>query len=79
MTQVNMFQAKTELSKLINSLEKGEQDSIIIARDGNPVAELKLYYPEDKKIAIGRYNGKYSVPDDIDACNDEVLDMMGGI
>lgn len=27
---------------------------------------------------IGRYNGKYDVPDDIDFCNDEISEMFGG-
>ena len=78
MTQVNMFQAKTDLSKLIRSLEQGEQDVIVIARDGKPVAELKLYYPEHQEIELGRYKGKYHIPDDIDECNDEVLSLLGG-
>ena len=67
MTQVNMFQAKTDLSKLIRSLEQGEQDVIVIARDGKPVAELKLYYPEHQEIELG-----------IDECNDDVFSLLGG-
>ena len=59
MTQVNMFQAKTELSKLILSLENKENDKIIIARDGKPVAVLQLYTPE-KKEEIGKFDGKFS-------------------
>ena len=78
MTQVNMFQAKTELSKLIASLEKKEQDQILIARDGKPVAVLMLYIPEDGKRRLGLFNGKYDIPDDIDACNDDVFNMMSG-
>ncbi len=79
MTQVNMFQAKTDLSKLIVSLENKDEDRIVIARDGNPVAVLTLYTPEPKERALGKYNGKYTLPDDIDACNDEVLSLMGGL
>ena len=79
MTQVNMFQAKTDLSKLIVSLENKDEDKIIIARDGNPVAVLTLYTPEPQERKLGKYNGKYSLPDDIDDCNDEVLSLMGGL
>ncbi|SEF65757.1 Antitoxin Phd_YefM, type II toxin-antitoxin system [Eubacterium ruminantium] len=76
MTQVNMFQAKTELSKLILSLENKENDRIIIARDGKPVAVLQLYTPEKKKVEIGKFDGKYHIPKDIDECNDEILALM---
>ncbi len=78
MTQVNIFQAKTELSKLIVSLENGEQDQIVIARGGKPVAVLKCYEPPKKKRKLGIMNGKYRLPDDLDACNDEVFSLMGG-
>lgn len=78
MTQVNIFQAKTELSKLIASLEKKENDRIIIARDGTPVAVLQLYQPEKKSIELGKFDGKYEIPADIDAGNDEILMLMEG-
>ena len=78
MNQVNIFQAKTDLSRLILSLEKREQDKIIIARDGVPVAMLSLYEPQSKKRLLGKFNGKFSLPDDLDACNDEVLELLGG-
>ena len=77
MTQVNIFKAKTELSKLIGSLERKEEDRIIIARDGTPVALLTLYTPETRRRKLGIFNGKYIIPDDIDECNEEVLDLMG--
>ncbi len=38
---VNMHEAKTNLSKLIKLLEKGED--IVIAKAGNPVAKLVAY------------------------------------
>ena len=77
--QVNMFQAKTELSKLIKSLEDEEHKSIVIARSGQPVAKLTLYdAPESSKRELGKFNGKYHIPKDIDECNDEVLAMMEG-
>jgi prevent-host-death family protein len=38
MRQVNIFEAKTNLSKLVEAVEAGE--TIIIARHGKPVAAL---------------------------------------
>ena len=37
---VNMLEAKTNLSKLIKKLETGEEDKIVLCRDGKPVAWL---------------------------------------
>jgi len=79
MIQVNMFQAKTELSKLIKSLEDEEHKSIVIARNGQPVAKLTLYNSDDAgKLEIGKFSGKYNLPKDIDESNDEVLALMEG-
>lgn len=36
--QVNVHQAKTQLSRLLELVEEGER--VIIARDGEPVAEM---------------------------------------
>ena len=79
MLQVNMFQAKTDLSKLIKSLEDEEHKSIVIARNGKPVAKLTLCDASDTgRIELGKFEGKFHVPDDIDECNDEVLALMEG-
>ena len=40
MKQVNVHEAKTALSELLRLVESGE--SVVIARAGKPVAELKL-------------------------------------
>jgi len=38
MTQVNVQEAKTRLSQLLQAAERGEE--VVIARDGNPIARL---------------------------------------
>ena len=73
MKQVNIFQAKTELSKLIDSLERKEEDHIIIVRDGTPVALLTLYTSEGGRRKLGIFNGKYNIPDDIDEYSTEFI------
>jgi prevent-host-death family protein len=40
MTQVNMLEAKTKLSKLVAAVETGVEREIIIARNGKPVARI---------------------------------------
>lgn len=40
MTTVNMLDAKTNLSRLVEALESGAEQEIIIARNGKPAARL---------------------------------------
>ena len=69
---VNIFQAKTQLSKLIEKVERGEQ--VIIARAGKPVARLTQLEPEKRPIRYGLMKGEIWVADDFDApLPDEVL------
>lgn len=40
MPVVNMLDAKTNLSKLVDAVESGAEDEVIIARNGKPAAKL---------------------------------------
>jgi prevent-host-death family protein len=61
---VNMFEAKTQLSKLVERVERGED--VIIARAGKPVARLTQLKPEKRPIVFGLLKGKLHVSDDFD-------------
>jgi prevent-host-death family protein len=61
---VNIFEAKTQLSKLIGKAESGED--VIIARAGKPVARLTRLEPPKPKIRFGLLKGKIHVADDFD-------------
>lgn len=61
---VNIFQAKTQFSKLVEMAERGED--VIIARAGKPVARLTQLKPEKKPIVFGLMKGKIWVADDFD-------------
>jgi antitoxin (DNA-binding transcriptional repressor) of toxin-antitoxin stability system len=69
MPQVNIFQAKTELSKLISALENGSDDEFIIARNGKPVAKLLKWEEKIAASRIGVAKGKLRMPGDFDADN----------
>jgi prevent-host-death family protein len=56
MTTVTIHKAKTELSKLIERAEKGEE--VIIARGKTPVVRLVPYLPEQPKRGFGSMKGK---------------------
>jgi prevent-host-death family protein len=64
MATVNIFQAKTQLSKLIVQVENGEE--IIIARAGKPVVRLTQLVSEKKPIQFGSLKGKIWIADDFD-------------
>ncbi len=79
MQTVNMLQAKSSLSRLVEAIEQGQKHEIIIARNGRPAAKLVPIdkAPQGKRIGVAK--GKFDVPDAIDAHNEEVARLfMGG-
>ncbi len=46
MTTVNMFEAKTNLSKYVTSVENGTEPFVVISRGGKPVAKIVPYRSE---------------------------------
>jgi len=76
--QVNMLEAKTNLSKLIQVLEKKEAEEITIARNGNPVAKITLIDQKGENKRLNVAKGRYEVPEDFDWCNEEIIEMFEG-
>ena len=74
--QINMLQAKTELSKWVKKLEDGEEDVIILARNGRPAAQLVLVPKIDCAGRIGAAKGKFTVPEDFDEWDAEIEDSF---
>jgi prevent-host-death family protein len=66
MTAVNMHDAKTQFSRLVDRAAAGE--IIIIAKAGNPVARLVPLEPVSAggPRRTGFLAGMYTVPDDFD-------------
>lgn len=65
MTQVNIHEAKTQLSKLLEQVEAGEE--VVIARAGSPVARLIPYHPTVPRRRPGRWRGKVRIAKDFDS------------
>jgi len=61
MPQVNIHDAKTHLSKLIERASQGEE--FIIARAGKPVARLTAIEPVERSRRFGAMRGKSTVDD----------------
>ena len=78
MTVVNMLEAKTNLSKLVEAVESGGESEIIIARNGKPAARLVPLEQKRRGVRLGIAKGKFVVPDDIDRDNDEIAKMFFG-
>lgn len=71
----NMLDAKTRLSALVDLVERGEVEEVLIARDGRPAARLvPLGRP---KIRLGLAKKKLVMPDDTEASDREVLALFG--
>ena len=64
MSQVNIHEAKTHLSRLLSRVQAGEE--IVIARAGRPVARL-VPFDQPALRVLGQDAGLFEVPEDFDA------------
>jgi prevent-host-death family protein len=73
-----MFEAKTNLSRLVEAIATGAEAEIVIARNGRPVARLVpvAVAPADRRLGVAR--GAFVVPDSIDAANEEIERLFHG-
>jgi prevent-host-death family protein len=62
MEKINIHDAKTRLSQLVERAEAGEE--IVIARAGRPVARLAPLAPRGGRRRLGRLDGRFRIPDD---------------
>ena len=78
MKQVNIYEAKTDLSRLVDKASKGE--TFIIAKAGTPLAKLgPIVEEKPKKIKYGLMKGKVKFATDFDdPLPDWVLDAFEG-
>jgi len=78
MRQVNIHEAKTNLSRLIEQAIKGEP--FIIAKSGKPMVTVVAYEPPlDPAARVGFLKGRVEVPDDFDTMGrDEISAMFEG-
>ena len=65
METVNLYEAKTNLSRLVDQANAGEH--IVIAKGGKPMAMLMPLTAKKRTIRYGLMKGQFEVPDDFDA------------
>ncbi|HEY1210201.1 MAG TPA: type II toxin-antitoxin system prevent-host-death family antitoxin [Terracidiphilus sp.] len=77
MPTVNIYEAKTQLSKLVDLASSGTD--VVIARSSKPVARLTSLKPEKGTYRLGLLEGKGWIADDFDApLPDEILAQFEG-
>jgi prevent-host-death family protein len=78
MPTVNMLEAKSNLSRLVEAVESGIETEIIIARNGRPAARLVAVKRQAPGKRIGVAAGEFTVPEDIDGDNTAIADLFAG-
>jgi len=79
MQTVNIHNAKTNLSRLVDRAAKGEP--FIIAKAGKPLVKV---VPIDQPAAtqikrLGFMTGQFSVPDDFDRMGEDEIEQLFGV
>ena len=64
MQVINIYEAKTHLSRLVDQVAAGEE--IVIARAGKPLAKLVPYQAEEQPWEPGYWRGKVRIAADFD-------------
>jgi prevent-host-death family protein len=72
--EVNIHEAKTHFSRLLERVALGEE--IIIAKAGTPVAKLVPLKKASKKRVFGSARGEFTVPDDFNDPDPEIEDLF---
>jgi len=68
--QVNMHEAKTHLSQLVERVEHGEE--IVLCKAGKPVAKLVPYMKPHLPRTPGGWEGQIWIADDFDELPPEI-------
>ena len=78
MRTVNMLDAKSNLSRLVDAVESGAEAEIIIARNGKPAARLMPVSPKPAGKRLGVAKGKFAAPDPDPELDKEIAKLFTG-
>ena len=77
MDTVNIHEAKTQLSKLVDRAARGE--SFVIAKAGRPMVKVAALDAPAAPKRLGFMAGEIAVPDDFDRMGEaEIAGLFGG-
>lgn len=78
MEKVNIYDAKTNLSKIVQEVAR-TGEPVVIAKNGHALVKVIAYREEKAKRKLGFLKGKGSVPANFDDMNsNEIVDMFEG-
>ena len=73
---VNMLEAKTQLSRLVEAIELGQDTEVVIARNGSPLARLTGLKPQRRPRRLGVAKGLFAAPNSMDAANPLLAELF---
>ena len=76
MTTVSLFDAKAHFSRLVEELVQGRNDAVVVSRHGKPVVQITAIPSGVGNKRIGVAKGKLKVPNDLDVCNDAIIELF---
>lgn len=77
MRTVNIHEAKTQLSKLVNDAAQG--DSFVIAKAGKPLVRVSSLDAPRAPRRLGFLVGEVAVPDDFDQMGSAEIETLFGV
>lgn len=81
MAIVNMLEAKTQLSRLVDAVESGAEREVIIARNGKPAVRIVPLETRRKRSILGIAKGRFDYDlsqEEFDADNEEIAKLFYG-
>jgi len=72
---VNVSEAKTNLSKLIDMVYHGQK--VVIAKNNTPLVDMVIHQPAGKR-KLGLLKGKFSIPDNFNEEDHTINEMFYG-
>ena len=76
MTTVNMHEAKSQLSRLVEKALAGEE--VIIGKAGKPLVKLTPIVKDESPRLPGRFKGQIRIADDFDAVDKSLVSIFEG-
>jgi prevent-host-death family protein len=73
--QVNIHEAESQLSRLLEDVERGER--VVIGRAGEPVAVLVPYQAAVRRRQLGLFAGEATIHADLDELPAEIAAALG--
>jgi len=74
MKVVNIHEAKTHLSRLVDTAARGEE--VTIARAGKPIAKLVAYRPAIEARRPGAWRGKVRMAPDFEDADERIIELF---